>query len=78
MEIIDTCPVCGGDLLSITICTYPSIPQKRCPSCGWSWEGKREQIVRVPFNYPPSEKEQEAERAFERLLRRLKPTKEDE
>lgn len=47
--IIETCPKCGHDLMSEVICTYPPIPKKSCPSCGWSWEGEREEIVRVPF-----------------------------
>ena len=47
--IIETCPKCGHDLIDEVICTYPPIPRKSCPSCGWSWEGKREEVVRVPF-----------------------------
>ena len=47
--IIETCPKCGHDLVNEVICTYPPIPKKSCPSCGWSWEGEREEIVRVPF-----------------------------
>jgi hypothetical protein len=29
--------------------TYPQIPRKSCPSCGWSWEGEPEQVMRIPF-----------------------------
>lgn len=47
--IIETCPKCGHDLMNEVICTYPPIPRKSCPSCGWSWEGEREEVVRVPF-----------------------------
>lgn len=47
--IIETCPKCGHDLLNEVICTYPPIPRKSCPSCGWSWEGEREEVIRVPF-----------------------------
>ena len=47
--IIETCPKCGHDLMNEVICTYPPIPRKSCPSCGWSWEGEREEIIRVPF-----------------------------
>lgn len=47
--IIETCPKCGHDLMDEVICTYPPIPRKSCPSCGWSWEGEPEQIMRVPF-----------------------------
>ena len=47
--IIETCPKCGKDLLKTVICTYPPIPKWQC-ECGWSHEGERERIVRVPFN----------------------------
>lgn len=47
--IIETCPICGHDLVDLVICTYPPIPKKSCPNCGWSWEGKREEVIRVPF-----------------------------
>lgn len=49
MIIIETCPECGNDLVDEVITTYPPIPRKACFHCGWSWEGKREEIVRVPF-----------------------------
>lgn len=48
--IIETCPKCGHDLMNEVICTYPPIPRKSCPSCGWSWEGEREEVIRVPFD----------------------------
>lgn len=48
--IIETCPKCGHDLMDEVICTYPPIPRKVCYSCGWNWEGEREEIVRVPFD----------------------------
>ena len=47
--IIETCPKCGHDLQDLVIATYPPIPKKECPSCGWYWEGKPEQVIRVPF-----------------------------
>lgn len=47
--IIETCPKCGHDLINEIICTYPPIPRKSCPSCGWSWECEREEVIRVPF-----------------------------
>lgn len=49
MIIVETCPECGYDLINEQICTYPPIPKKYCPVCGWSWEGTPEPIVRVPF-----------------------------
>ena len=49
MVIIETCPKCGHDLTDLVICTYPPIPQKKCFNCGWSWEGEREEVIRVPF-----------------------------
>lgn len=47
--IIETCPICGHDLMNEIICTYPPIPKKSCPNCGWYWEGEQEKVVRVPF-----------------------------
>ena len=47
--IIETCPICGHDLMDEVICTYPPIPRKSCSHCGWSWEGEREEVIRVPF-----------------------------
>lgn len=47
--IIETCPKCGHDLQDEVICTYPPIPRKVCWNCGWSWTGKPEKIIRVPF-----------------------------
>lgn len=49
MIIIETCPKCGHDLVDSVICTNSPIPKKECINCGWTWEGKREEIVRVPF-----------------------------
>lgn len=49
MIIIETCPKCGHDLVDLVLTTYPPIPAKQCPVCGWRWEGEREEIVRVPF-----------------------------
>lgn len=50
MIIIETCPKCGHDLVNLMIATYPPIPKKQCWNCGWSWEGEREEVVRVPFS----------------------------
>lgn len=50
MVIIETCPKCGGDLRNIMLTTYPPIPKKYCPSCGWSWQGNQEEVIRIPFN----------------------------
>ena len=49
MIIIETCPECGADLIDTVIATSPPIPRKVCPNCSWHWEGKREEIKRVPF-----------------------------
>lgn len=47
--IIETCPICGHDLIDIMFASNPPIPKKECWSCGWSWQGQPEEIVRVPF-----------------------------
>lgn len=49
MIIIETCPECGADLIDTVIATSPPIPRKVCPNCSWHWEGKREEIKRIPF-----------------------------
>lgn len=49
MIVIETCPRCGHDLLDVVVDTMPPIPRKECPNCGWSWEGRPEEVVRVPF-----------------------------
>lgn len=49
MIIIETCPKCGHDLHDELITTYPSILRKVCYSCGWSWKGEQEEVVRIPF-----------------------------
>ena len=51
MIIIETCPVCGSDLVETMLCGLPPVPRKDCsnPQCGWSWIGKPVEIMRVPF-----------------------------
>lgn len=49
MIIIETCPICGEDLFEYMIATNPPIPKKECLACGWSWTGKQEEVIRVPF-----------------------------
>jgi hypothetical protein len=49
MIVVETCPKCGAPLMDSVICTYPPIPRKDCPSCGWFWEGKPERIAYQPF-----------------------------
>lgn len=50
MIVKEICPKCGNDLSELVIATFPPIPQKICSNCGWKWEGKRETVVRVPFD----------------------------
>lgn len=47
--VIETCPRCGHDLMDEMIATIPPIPKKLCLSCGWSWIGEREEVIRMPF-----------------------------
>lgn len=48
--IVETCPRCGAPLMDIMLDSYPPIPRKECPSCGWSWQGEPEPIEYVPFD----------------------------
>lgn len=50
--VIETCPKCGHDLMNLVLTCNPPIPQKICTHCGWSWTGKGEEVVRVPFREP--------------------------
>lgn len=43
------CPKCGRDLLDSVIAVMPPIHKKECLHCGWSWQGKPEEVIRVPF-----------------------------
>ena len=47
--IIETCPKCGHDLVDLILTSNPPIPKKECWNCGWSWTGKKEEVIRVPF-----------------------------
>ena len=49
MIIIETCPMCGHDLIDIVLCTYPLRPYKYCPQCGWSCPDEPTEVMRVPF-----------------------------
>ena len=49
MKIIETCPRCGADLIDVVIATCPEIVRKECWSCGWSSQGEKEEVVRIPF-----------------------------
>ena len=48
MIFIDTCPECGSDLNSMTICTYPPIERVECPCCGWYRESQNK-IIKKKF-----------------------------
>ena len=56
MKIIETCPDCSAEIQDIVICTYPEIPGKFCPACGWSWTPPKpeedEDVIRIPFTPP--------------------------
>ena len=49
MQIIYTCPRCGHDLIAISTASIPPIHSMWCMACGWSSEGEREEIIRVPY-----------------------------
>lgn len=46
MIVIETFLKCGHDLVNLSICTYPPIPEKSCPNCGWRWIGEGDGLVR--------------------------------
>lgn len=52
MQIIYTCPNCGGDLQEIVLTSNPPQNKKVCHQCGWSYTEPREYTVKVPFVEP--------------------------
>lgn len=52
MQIIYTCPNCGGDLQEEMLTCDPPIHKKVCHNCGWSHEDPREEVVRIPYVEP--------------------------
>lgn len=55
MIVIETCPKCGGELDILVLTTNPPIPARRCRRCGWYWQGKMGEIVRILFQPPKEE-----------------------
>ena len=49
MLMVETCPRCGHDLIHLVLTSNPPIEARECPMCLWYWQGKREDIVRIPF-----------------------------
>lgn len=49
MIVIETCPVCSGALIKTVIDSYPSIESRYCPTCGRTYYGESEEVIRVPF-----------------------------
>ena len=50
MNIIYTCPQCGGDLVAVQLTCNPPINRMECPKCGWSHEEDRDMsVVRIPY-----------------------------
>lgn len=47
---IETCPKCGGTLISLCYTTNPPIYAVRCFNCGWEYEEKRNEVVFIKFN----------------------------
>lgn len=36
MKIIETCPICGHDLVDLILTYNPPISKKKCFNCGWN------------------------------------------
>ena len=36
MKIIETCPICGHDLVDLILAYNPPISKKKCFNCGWN------------------------------------------
>lgn len=50
MQIVYTCPKCGGDLEELVLTSFPPQYQKRCKNCNWKTIEKSDDIVvRIPY-----------------------------
>lgn len=65
--VIETCPKCGGELDILTLTINPPISARRCRRCGWYWQGKMSQTVRVPFQLPEEETSKWKEKIVEEV-----------
>ena len=45
-----TCPNCGNDLRLTMLTCNPPINKYECYKCGWSYEDKRDETIRIPFS----------------------------
>lgn len=51
MQIIETCPKCGHDLIEYVVAISHAKRIKRCQYCGWAWERREDaEVMRVPFD----------------------------
>ena len=49
MNVVYTCPNCGGDLQIECICTNPPQYRMTCFKCGWVEEEAQEDTIRIPY-----------------------------
>lgn len=48
MQIIYTCPICGGDLRCVALTSNPPQIRYEC-LCGWSYTEPKDNVVKIPF-----------------------------
>lgn len=44
-----TCPQCGHDLRLTQLTSNPPINEYHCFNCGWFYQEKRDETIRIPF-----------------------------
>ena len=49
MNIVYTCPECGGTLYCVSTASIPAYIYYQCASCGWSSGVTKEQTIRIPY-----------------------------
>ena len=48
MIVVETCPECGHELVTLCLASYPPQEYKECINCGWKSKTRKEKIVYQP------------------------------
>lgn len=49
MIVIETCPNCGNDLITVQYSCMPPVIKKTCSVCGFYTDAYEEKVIRIPY-----------------------------